>query len=298
MRRATENLAAMRDIGAPDGETRTRTGDTTIFRQARCAARGRERPGNSALYAGSIDRRDIRSLRKIAVDSGDGPQLISRSRACARGSRRRPPRGRPRHRDTLDGTRIDLHVVRSPREPLGLEETRGQQERRPFVRVRQRMVHDEVPERYGRLLDQRRVRLDPADRRERRMQRGLGQRKPWESGDGGAISAEQVCRDIDEVLQGGFPPRRHTSRYSARRSNVSRCSAVKPQHGGARGSVGRGWAWRSHPNARRMQRALRSIEALAAMCGLRHPHLRSPVESCTGCRSPCTRPSLTGTRPD
>jgi hypothetical protein len=33
MRRETENLAAMRDFGLQDGETRTRTGDTTIFRQ-------------------------------------------------------------------------------------------------------------------------------------------------------------------------------------------------------------------------------------------------------------------------
>ena len=31
MHRETENPAAMRDLGLQDGETRTRTGDTTIF---------------------------------------------------------------------------------------------------------------------------------------------------------------------------------------------------------------------------------------------------------------------------
>lgn len=38
-------------------------------------------------------------------------------------------------RDTLDGTRIGLHVLRSASEAAGLEEPSGQQERRPLFRV-------------------------------------------------------------------------------------------------------------------------------------------------------------------
>src|SRR5215218_3162386 len=55
-----------------DGETRARTGDTTIFRQALYAARDRESPGNSALYAFSSHRSDVRYLRAFIAGSGDG----------------------------------------------------------------------------------------------------------------------------------------------------------------------------------------------------------------------------------
>ena len=44
-----ENPAAMRDFGPRDGETRTRTGDTTIFSRAVWAGRRRAIPGNHAI---------------------------------------------------------------------------------------------------------------------------------------------------------------------------------------------------------------------------------------------------------
>lgn len=68
-------------------------------------------------------------------------------------------------------TSCDLHVL-----PLGLEEVRGQKERRPLVRVDSGMVRDEMLEQHGRLLDRAAVLLDAAERRERRMERGLGER--------------------------------------------------------------------------------------------------------------------------
>ena len=53
------------------------------------------------------------------------------------------------------------------------------------------MVVGEVCEQDGRLLGQHRVRLDVAERRERRVQGGLGQHEPRESDYGLALDGEQ-----------------------------------------------------------------------------------------------------------
>ena len=60
-----------------------------------------------------------------------------------------------------------------------------------LVGVGERRAVGEVCERDGRLLGQRRVGLDVAERRERRLQGGLGQCELWESDDGLAVDGEQ-----------------------------------------------------------------------------------------------------------
>ena len=45
------------------------------------------------------------------------------------------------------------------------------------------MILDEVLQQHGGLLDQCRVCLDAPEGGKRGMQRGLGQREPWQSGD-------------------------------------------------------------------------------------------------------------------
>jgi hypothetical protein len=73
----------------PDGETRTRTGD------------------------------NVRYLRAFVAGFGGRGRLISRSRACARGSRRRPLCGRPRLAATRSITphrseRLPIHASATP----------------------------------------------------------------------------------------------------------------------------------------------------------------------------------------
>ena len=57
-------------------------------------------------------------------------------------------------------------------------------------------------EQDGRLLGQRRVGLDAAERRERRVQGGLGQYEPRESDNGLALDGEQEGGNVDVVLEG------------------------------------------------------------------------------------------------
>ena len=56
--------------GFRHGETRTRTGDTTIFSRYLQAGRRREIPGNRAVSAKQVQQSDVRNLRSFPGDSG------------------------------------------------------------------------------------------------------------------------------------------------------------------------------------------------------------------------------------
>jgi hypothetical protein len=66
-----------------------------------------------------------------------------------------------------------------------------EQERGALVGVGELKVVGELCEQDGRLLGQRRVGLDVAERRERRVQGGLGQCELWESDDDLAVDGQQ-----------------------------------------------------------------------------------------------------------
>ena len=80
-----------------DGETRTRTGDTTNFRRYVLAAASGEIPGEHLVSEGPARRAEIRNLRSFQRVSGDarGSSLLC---AYVRGSSRRSRRGPPRRR--------------------------------------------------------------------------------------------------------------------------------------------------------------------------------------------------------
>ena len=77
-------------------------------------------------------------------------------------------------------------------------------------------------EQDGRLLGQRWVGLDAAERRERRMQGGLGQYEPRESDNGLALDGEQEGGNVDVVLEGRLPARRHERPTTRRGGRTSR----------------------------------------------------------------------------
>lgn len=77
--------------------------------------------------------------------------------------------------DALDEAGVGVGVRRPPRPAVGVEESRGKQERDALVGVGQRMVLGEMLKQDGGLLDERRVRLDAAERRERGVRRLLGE---------------------------------------------------------------------------------------------------------------------------
>jgi len=83
----------------------------------------------------------------------------------------------------LDQARVGLDILRPPFESVGVEKAGGQQERGALIGVRERMILDEVLQQHGGLLDPCRVCLDAPEGGKRGMQRGLGQREPWQSGD-------------------------------------------------------------------------------------------------------------------
>jgi hypothetical protein len=68
----TRNPAAMRDFGPRNGETRTRTGDTTIFSRAVGDGRTHAIPGNHAILRWPEPQIEVRYLRAFARSSGDG----------------------------------------------------------------------------------------------------------------------------------------------------------------------------------------------------------------------------------
>jgi hypothetical protein len=77
-----ENEKSRNHAGFRDGETRTRTGDTTILSRYLQAARRREIPGNDAVSAKMVQRSDVWNLRSFPGGSGvDGPL---RPKAAAR----------------------------------------------------------------------------------------------------------------------------------------------------------------------------------------------------------------------
>ena len=81
---------------------------------------------------------DVRSLRRFAADSGDGARLISRSRWCARGSRRRSLRVSPRGRDT------DRRRRRQSRPPATSTQVRSRRESSRSQRLLRRQRGDAV----------------------------------------------------------------------------------------------------------------------------------------------------------
>jgi hypothetical protein len=72
LHRRLENPAVIRDFGPRNGETRTRTGDTTIFSRYLEAARRREIPGHSVVSAKQGQRREVRNLQTFPGDCGNG----------------------------------------------------------------------------------------------------------------------------------------------------------------------------------------------------------------------------------
>ena len=87
---AIEHPATMRDFGLRDGETRTRTGDTTIFSRYLQAARRREIPANCAVSAKQVQRSDVRNLRAFLGDSGVDGHLRPNTAARPDSVRREP----------------------------------------------------------------------------------------------------------------------------------------------------------------------------------------------------------------
>jgi hypothetical protein len=65
--------------------------------------------------------------------------------------------------DALDEPGVGLSVRRSRCEPVGVEEPRGDQERRALAHVGERVVLREALKQDGGLLDQRRVGVDAAE---------------------------------------------------------------------------------------------------------------------------------------
>ena len=79
-----ENRAAMRDCGPRNGETRTRTGDTTIFSRYVLAAASGEIPGEDVVFEDPARRVAVRSLRSFPRVSGDGGGSSPLWRVCSR----------------------------------------------------------------------------------------------------------------------------------------------------------------------------------------------------------------------
>ena len=91
--RVSSNHAGSRALRC---ETRTRTGDTTIFRRYVQAARTRRIPGKQAVLAPRSVAVNVRNLPALAPGSGDGGRLISsfaQSRRAEGAGALRLPRG-------------------------------------------------------------------------------------------------------------------------------------------------------------------------------------------------------------
>jgi hypothetical protein len=69
-----------------DGETRTRTGDTTIFSRAIDSLERCRNPWKRWVLGRWTQRLEPRSLQSFAASSGDEVRLVSRSRRCWRRS--------------------------------------------------------------------------------------------------------------------------------------------------------------------------------------------------------------------
>ena len=145
-----------------DGETRTRTGDTTIFsRYVLAAAASGEIPGKQAVLAGSGRDADIRNLRSFQPFSGDGARLIPSLRV------------RSRIQSTISSWAASPAALAFEHagdrrracagQAVGVEEVCREQERGALVGVGERRVVGEVCEQDGRLLGQRWVGLDWPD---------------------------------------------------------------------------------------------------------------------------------------
>ena len=80
----------MRDFGPRNGETRTRTGDTTIFSRARRSGLRARFPGSYVVSAGVRPTQDVRSLRIFITVCGNGrrlrPRFGTRAVSAASGS--------------------------------------------------------------------------------------------------------------------------------------------------------------------------------------------------------------------
>jgi hypothetical protein len=72
-----------------DGETRTRTGDTTIFSRARRPAQDGGIPGSHAVSAGTPRSPDVRSLRIFIAACGNGRRLRPKFRLALCGQKTR-----------------------------------------------------------------------------------------------------------------------------------------------------------------------------------------------------------------
>jgi hypothetical protein len=166
-----ENPATMRDSGTSDGETRTRTGDTTIFSRAALA------PESAAFAGDSVGSGDVAGVRAFPDFASVSPALRQTTRPLCLfvrafhlpGATADPcddfvVRGLASG-DALDQAGVRLDVWWSPLQAVGVEEPRGEQKRRALVGVGQRVVLGEVFEQDRRLLDERGVRLGAAERR-------------------------------------------------------------------------------------------------------------------------------------
>ena len=120
----------MRDLGLCDGETRTRTGDTTIFSRYVLGARRPEIPGKVALLAKSVRWTEVRSLRAFPPDSGDGWQLISFFAGAFADPVNDLLVAGPAGGNALDQSRIGAEVRRSPCPAVGVEKPSREQKRR------------------------------------------------------------------------------------------------------------------------------------------------------------------------
>lgn len=123
-------------------------------------------------------------------------------------------------RDLFDHAGIDLRVLDTPGEAIGVEEPRHRQQPCAFVRVGQRMVLDQVLEQDRSLLREIRVRRNAAERRERCMQCRLRQGDPRQRADGLAVSVEEIRGKIDVVVERRLPARSRAgpTRRGGRRS--------------------------------------------------------------------------------
>ena len=74
-----ENPATMRDSSTCDGETRTRTGDTTIFSRAVVSLERRGNAANLRLRRGQAHVCKLRKFHGFLADSGDEGRLVSES---------------------------------------------------------------------------------------------------------------------------------------------------------------------------------------------------------------------------
>jgi hypothetical protein len=128
--------------GFPDGETRTRTGDTTIFSRYVLAASGREIPGKQAVLG---SRR--RGAKRRSSQFAGFPTRLRRWRALisfSSGASADPFDDvvvcRLAGGHTFDEAGVCLDVGRSPLKAVGVEELGREQECGTLVGVGQRVV--------------------------------------------------------------------------------------------------------------------------------------------------------------